>query len=76
MQAEEAKRLTQLEKQNARLEPKASPQEEKLLSEAELEKAMLQPHARRSHRSWPRETSEPGTPTQGCGGPACHVPGV
>ena len=27
MQAEEAKRLTQLEKENARLKPKASPQE-------------------------------------------------
>ena len=33
MQAEEAKRLTQLEKENASLK--------KLLSEAELEKAML-----------------------------------
>jgi putative transposase len=33
MQAEEAKRLTQLEKENARLK--------KLLAEAELEKAML-----------------------------------
>ncbi len=33
MQAEEAKRLTQLEQQNARLK--------KLLAEAELEKAML-----------------------------------
>jgi len=33
MQAEEARRLTQLEKENARLK--------KLLAEAELEKAML-----------------------------------
>ena len=41
MQAEEARRLTQLEKENARLEPKASPKEWKLLAEAELEKAML-----------------------------------
>lgn len=41
MQAEEARRLTQLEKQNARLQPKASPKEWKLLAEAELEKAML-----------------------------------
>ena len=41
MQAEEARRLTQLEKENARLLPKASPKEWKLLAEAELEKAML-----------------------------------
>jgi putative transposase len=37
MQAEEAKRLTQLEKENARLK--------KLLAEAELGKAMLMPKA-------------------------------
>jgi len=50
MQAEEAKRLTQLEKENPRLK--------KLLAEAELEKAMLW--------SWLRETSEPGASPQGC----------
>jgi putative transposase len=37
MQAEEARRLTQLEKENARLWPKASPKEWKLLAEAELD---------------------------------------
>ena len=36
MKAEEAKRLTQLEKENARLK--------KLLAEVELEKAMLKDH--------------------------------
>jgi len=41
MQAEEATRLTQLEKKNAWLWPRASPKEWKLLAEAELEKAML-----------------------------------
>ena len=41
MQAEEARRLTQLEKENAPLEPKASAKEMKLVAEAELEKAML-----------------------------------
>ena len=41
LQAEEATRLTQLEKKNAWLWPKASPKEWKLLAEAELEKAML-----------------------------------
>jgi len=49
MQAEEAKRLTQLEKENARLK--------KLLAEAEPGKAML--------KELPRETSEPGTMPQG-----------
>jgi hypothetical protein len=34
MQAEEARRLTQLEKENARLYPKASPKEWMLLAEA------------------------------------------
>ena len=42
MKAEEAKRLTQLEKENARLK--------KLLAEAELEKAMLKPQA--SAKQW------------------------
>ena len=41
MQAEEARRLTQLGKENARLQPKASPKEWNHLAEAELEKAML-----------------------------------
>jgi len=41
MQAEEATRLTLLEKKNAWLWPRASPKEWKLLAEAELEKAML-----------------------------------
>jgi putative transposase len=49
MQAEEAKRLTQLEKENARLK--------KLLAEAELEKAMLKELA--------EGTSEPGAAPQG-----------
>ena len=57
MQAEEARRLTQLEKENARLK--------KLLAEAELEKAMLKPQARRSRRTLPRETSEPGNAPAG-----------
>jgi len=45
MQAEEARRLTQLEKENARLQLKASPKEWKLSVEAELENAVLQPQA-------------------------------
>ena len=60
MQAEEARRLTQLEKENARLK--------KLLAEAELEKAMLKDLA--------EGTSEPGASPQGCCGPAGALPGV
>jgi transposase-like protein len=59
MQAEEARRLTQLEKENARLK--------KLLAEAELEM--------QCSRTSPRETSEPGASPQGCHGPAGALPG-
>jgi len=44
MQAEENRRLTQLEKESFRLK--------KLLAHAVLEKAMLDPQVRRSRRSW------------------------
>jgi transposase-like protein len=60
MQAEEAKRLTQLEKENARL--KSSWQ--KLSSR------------RPCSRTLPRETSEPGTPPQGRQGSAGSLPGI
>lgn len=42
MQPEESHQLTQLEEENARLQPKASPKEEKLLATAELEPTMLE----------------------------------
>ena len=60
MQAEEAKWLNQLEKENARLK--------KLLADAELK--------RRFSRSLRWEISKPGTPPQGCGNPGRHIPGM
>jgi hypothetical protein len=41
MQVEEARRLTQLEKENVRLSPKVSPKSWRLLAEAELGQAMF-----------------------------------
>jgi putative transposase len=60
MQAGEAKRLTQLEKENAP-------------SKSSWQKPSWR---RRCSRTLPRETSEPGTPPQGRHGPAGALPGL
>ena len=67
MQADEARRLTQLEKENAPLK--------KLLSKVALEKAILKPQASANHRDLAKGTSEPGTPLQGRHCSAGSLPG-
>ena len=68
MKATEAKLLRELEQENVRIK--------RLSADAELDKAMLQPQARRSRRIFPSETSELGAKSQSRLCSAGSIPGV